>query len=222
MALLAILCAGAPALAGIASTSANVNVVSHPTGNLASGSLESDTSFFLWAEGALVNPGAQSLGHVGAGLVNSNGSANPATVTRSYAESYMLHFDKVGSSGGNVIIQNQAITFTETIIGVWFSNSGTNGLPSSDGQWAPAGLTYTNGLAFRPFELGTSGNDERFVISADLKTITILNARTAGNGTDQLRILVNPEPGTFALMGLGVLGLASLVLRRRRAARRAA
>ena len=196
--------------AGIASTSGAISVIAHPTGTLASNNLESDTTIYAWFEQTIVNPGTQSFDHRGAGTVNSNGSANAGSATPGLAESYIVHFDHAG--GGSASISGASITFDEAIIGVWQT---TGGLSGSDAQWTPAGLTY-GALFARRYELGTGGNSDRYSISADLRTITILNTFTVGNGVDQLRILVNPEPSTIALMGLGVLGLASIVRRRRR------
>ena len=202
------------ASAGIASTSGAISVITHPTGTLASNNLESDTAIYAWFEQTIVNPGTQTLDHRGAGTVNSTGSANAGGATPGLAESYIVHFDQAG--GGSASISGASITFEEAIIGVWHT---TGGLSGSDGQWTPTGLTY-GALTARRYELGTSSNGDRYSISTDLRTITILNTYTVGNGVDELRILVNPEPSTIALMGIRVLGLASIVRRRRR--RRAA
>ena len=89
----------------------------------------------------------------------------------------------------------------------------------SDGTFAPTSLTY-NGLSARQYELGTGSNRDRYSISSDGRTLTIIQTRSGGNGVDQLRILVNPEPGTAALVGVGVVGRLGLVVRRRRRRRR--
>lgn len=202
--------AGASAEAGIASTSGAISVISHPTGTLNSNTLESDTTAYVWFERLVTNPGSQSVNHAGAGTVNSTGSANPATILPSLAESYVVHFDQAG--GGNATLSNFVITFDHEIIGVFHTNAG---LAGSDGTWAPTGLTY-GALTARRYELGGGGTSDRYSISSDLKTLTILNTYTTGAGVDEIRVLVNPEPSTFAFMTLGVTALGALVLRRRR------
>ena len=207
-ALAALASLAASAQAGIASTSGAILEIAHPTGTLSSNTLESDTTMYVWFERTVTGPGALTLNHVGPGTVNSNGSANPQTVSPGFAHSYLVHFDQAG--GGNATL-GASITFEGMILGVWHTNAGLNG---SDATFAPAGLTYAS-LNARGFELGTGGGQDRYAISADGHTLTILQARSSGSGVDQLRILVNPEPGTGALLGLGVAGLAALVLRRR-------
>jgi len=217
------LCVGGPATAqaGISSTSGAVSVISHPTGTLNGNTLESDTAIYVWFERTIVSPGSQSLDHVGAGTVANGGAfgsnlPSPGTVTRDVMDSYVVHFDQDNSVGSGGVSLNGTIRFDRPIIGVWFSSSGLSG---SDTTWAPSGLTYGTFTA-RPFELGSTPVTDRFNISSDLRTLTILNVYINGNGTDQLRVLVNPEPSSLALMGLGLAGIGGLVLRRRR--RRAA
>ena len=210
----------ATAEAGIQSHSAGITVRNAPQGTLNSNTIESDTAIFAWFERLIVTPGSQTFDHTGSGTVSNGGAfganrPSPGTVTPALAESFVVHFDQAGS--GNATMSGETITFDRAIIGVWHTSSGLYG---SDTQWAPNGLTYgpnsATGLNARPYELGGSGTSDRYSISTDLRTITILNSYTINSGVDQLRILVNPEPSSWALMGLGIAGLGGVVLRRRR------
>jgi hypothetical protein len=212
--------------AGIAGTSGAITVIGAPQGTLASDTLESDTTVYAWRERLIAGPGAQNLDHIGAGTVSNGGvfgpnRPSPGTVTPQVAESYVIHFDQAGT--GNATISNATITFDRPIIGVWHSSTGVNaaspGLNGTDAQWGPTGLTYGT-LASRPYELGNGATSDRYSISTNLLTLTILNTYISGTGVDHLRVLVNPEPSTLALMGLGLAGLSGIVLRRRRRASR--
>ena len=131
--------------------------------------------------------------------------------------SYFLHMDR--ATAGPVSINNPpndwSITFTHTILGAFTTTGGLNG---SDAQFGPAGLTYNGGT--RP---GFESPQGLFSITNGGYTLTIDRlafGATAGVGistdVDQIRVLINPEPSTWALFGLGALGLGGFVRRRRR------
>jgi len=208
---LACLALASVARADIVSTTGSISVITAPTGTLHSGTLESDTSLYTWFESKVVSPGTLNLEHTGSGTVTSTSSANAQTVTPNFANSYVVHLDQVGS--GSVTLSG-SITFDHAIIGVWYT---TSGLQSSNSTFAPSGLTY--GTASRGLELGTGSGSDSFSISSDGLTLTIIQFRVGGSGVDELRILVSPEPGTGALLGLGLLSLVGVVVRRRRARR---
>jgi len=208
----------AVAQAGITGSTGAVNVRAAPGGTLSDGSLESDTQIQVWFESRISSPGAQNMDHVGAGLVDSTIFGNlptAGTVTPGEALSYFVHIDQTTDAAN--IQYTGSVTFSAPILGLWFS---TGGLGGSDAQWKPAGLgfgTQTN----RNWDLFPFGAARNFTISANQRTLTI-NQENLPNEIDQIRVLVNPEPSSAILAGLGVLGLAALVRRRRKRALRAA
>ncbi len=210
----------AVAQAGITGSTGAVNVRAAPGGTLSDGSLESDTQIQVWFESRVGNAGSQSFDHVGAGLVNNPfvigaNRPSPSTVIVGEGLSYMIHIDQTTDT--TAINYSGTVTFSAPILGVWFT---TGGLGGSDAQWKPAGLTIGT-LTNRNWDLSPNGAARDFTISTNLRTLTI-NQQNGVNEIDQIRVLINPEPSSAMLAGLGVLGLAALVRRRRKRDSRAA
>jgi len=223
-----VLLASTTAQAGIVATSANVSTVTPaPFTTGAPGSLnEGNTTYesgagatittptyFLWEEGLYQGTSGNS-DWAGTGLVSTN------TQLGSFAfggevTSYYLRFDPSGQAGGAQTVTNASITFDKRIIGVFVTGTSQ---ANSDAAFAPTGLTYGDfvGGNQRGMELNGAGTSDRFTISANGLTLNIVFSQAGGQNVDSLRVLINPEPGTLALFGLGLLGLGSLVGRRRR------
>jgi hypothetical protein len=204
---------------------------------------ESDTKIRVWFESRVQINQSMALDHVvtssaGTGTINSNGSLNPGTIASgTRLDSYYLLFDPATNSNETQLTNvsgSLSITFDTDILGLCVDDNGINagavGLNESDdgsgdanGNQAfqgPGGLTYKNG-AFRGFELGTGTTGDRFSISSDRRTITILNVSNH-NDYDALRIFVAaavPEPATVSLFGAGVVGMLWLLRNRRRGTR---
>ena len=199
----ALLAATAPqAHAAISATSANVNVVAAPA-TAPSAGVTSATNLFVWYEGRATVAGSP-VDDVAVGGLTVNGVGPPTTgpggsLTGEF-ESYMLWFDPPAATTQGPF----SVSFNRQIEGVIYDPTLMN---SSDATWNSVGTTYPGTRQIGPGDM--------FTISADRYTITI-NQFATGLGTDQLRVLINPEPGTWALFGLGALGLAGMVRRRRR------
>ncbi len=211
------------ASASIVSSGGSIAIQTAPSGTLTNDTLESSTLVRGWFEKTVTLTSNLSVSHQGSGTVSSNASANGGTISSgTRLDSYLFHFDKVGSSNATVSLTNSggslSVTFSTAIQGVFFSQSGLNG---SDATFGPGGLTYSG--ANRGVEFGSE--NDNFTISSDLRTITFNSLTVNGSKMDQVRVLVlgavsTPEPGTWALFGLGALGLAFHVRSRRRAARK--
>ncbi len=168
-------------------------------------------------------------------IFNRVDALTPGTISAgTRLDSYYLLFD---SSVRRTRLQDtsgsMSITFDTEILGIALNNSGifvpSVGLRESDDAsgdangtnqafQGPGILTYGD-FAQRGFELGTRTNEDRFSISADRRTITILNVY-ADRDSDAIRIFVagTPEPATLSLFGAGAVGMFWLLLRKRRRA----
>jgi len=199
---------------------------------------QSDSQIRVWFERTLQTSATVTLDHVvttsaGTGTVAGNGSLNSGTIAAgTRVDSYYLRFDPVtnntrlSDSSGSL-----SITFDTDILGLAMDNNGIvgsaagldetdDGTTSANGQAfeGPGAMTYKN-AGSRGFELGTSSAGDRFSISSNRRTITILNV--FANGTDDLRIFVVaavPEPAALSLFGAGALGMYWMLRKRRRAA----
>ncbi len=211
--------------------------------NSSGSSLSQDSYIRIWFERNVTVGTAFSIEHLVTNntttTFNSTGSISSGTIASgTKLSSYYLHWDPVtastaiADSGGSL-----SITFDEQIIGIAVTaNPGAGGTPAglddTDAGGAEANgnafqgplisgttyMTYSN-HATRGFALGTATNQDRYQISGDRKTITILNVYDNNNHTGDLRILTAqaiPEPATLALFGAGAVGMIAFLRGRRR------
>ncbi len=205
-------CAGV-ANAGIASTSATVQVVAPPPSAL-------PNAFTFPAGTPRVRTWLEQSDFQLASTLNTNASAaglynevsdltNSSVVSGTRIASYYVHFDSPASSEASI---SGSITFDEQILGVIVIGDGgatAQLLDASDFLGAP-GTIYPTGLTNRGMEL--SPNGDRFRISADLRTVEF--NFSIGNPGDYIRVVTAaiPSPGAGGLMALAALGAS----RRRR------
>lgn len=139
-----------------------------------------------------------------AGSYNGGGTYATSTISSgTIVNSFLLHYDK---QSGNPTITAK-FTFDSQILGLIFT---TARLDASD-LLRPVGQSMNVG--------GNRGLDDPgdVVISNDLRTVTFI---AGGTNIDQVRIITDtaaiPEPGTYALIGTGMMALG--LFRRRRKA----
>jgi len=205
--LLVMLGLSSSAFAGIVTTGSVISVATPPADN-ANGTLTSASLIYVWYEGKTTTASAVTLERDGAtGNFNGLGGPTSTLAAGSTVDSFLVHFD---TPSGTTTLSNaaqQSITFNNEILGVILS---TVQLGATDTTFGASGTTYTS-----PNGRGMESSD-LFTISADRRTLTIRSLRVGAAFVDDLRVIVNPEPGTFALFGLGVLALGGLITRRRK------
>ncbi len=217
--------AATPAHAAITASGSVISVQAAPTGTLNGNTVASNTSIFVWFERTTTLGSGFGADHDGStGTFTTTGSLTAGTIAAgTRVSSYYVHFDQANTTGSTVLSNaaQQFITFDQQILGIELLTGTFNG-GAGDTAFSPAGLTYGT-LQARGLELGGGGNGDRFAIASGggSWTLTLTRLRVVNGGVDSIRIitaapLATPEPGTWALFGLGALGLGAYVLRRRK------
>ncbi len=204
------------ALAGSASaqvitTTGNVARIDAPgssvtaDGQVDENALAGDATAFLWREQDFSLLGSNvTLDHMGAGPVTSGADLVGGTrYAGTFVESYYFLHDPLDPNGAP---EEFSITFAKEIVGVMVTAASLEG---SDSEFA---TTEFGTSGNRGFDLGNAVN--AFPVSDDRHTLTLVS--NGGFDTSQVRVLLNPEPSTLALLGLGGLGLGFVAERRRR------
>lgn len=195
-----ILCTGPILQAAIVATSGAVVIVTPPL-DIRAGKYESNTEIraFNEQQNVAIPESGMTVDTDLPGTYSDNADGLHAGIipggTR--VNSYMIHFDQIGSTGG----ENQTrligtLTFSNDILGVRLSQYTMNVTDTLLGLEA-TGLLYPQGQNVRGIDL-EPGKDI-FTISTNLRTIT-LNLES-GTSTDEMRIITAvPEPATSGVL----------------------
>lgn len=140
------------------------------------------------------------VGHnlaVGQSFTGTNHSNSGLYLKAGTYSSHLLHFDPVGTKGGQT--ENIRVEFSHNIIAIIL---GGEYLKLSDSLLGNASTSYDNSISRR-----MEAND-LFTLESQ-NTLLIDKVSVGRYWTDDARIITQnvPEPSSWALFGLGVLGL---------------
>lgn len=189
--------------AAITASSTNVQIVTAPADISGNGPLGSNTLFTVFEEQTTsVTALAVNSSLVGDSLGLSTSGSISGAIT-----SFFVHYDPVSANS----LSGGFLEFDGPIVGIIWQ---TDELDATDGILGLAGTTYLP-AGFRRYETG--GSD-----TLDFSTANRVDfsATTTSLNVDSFRVLIAadaiPEPGAFALFGIGLAGLG--YARRKRAA----
>jgi len=208
----------------VTSYSGNIGFINTPPSSLVPGAIENNLKALLFMEDSdLSFASAITVDATAPGVYKSKASLTPGSIAAgTLVSGAYIHADPVTS--GTTF--TGSVTFNTDILGLIVT---TNDLFASDSLLGVPGTNYGSSTTPRGLEL--SPTQDYFSISANLRTLTF-TLKTWGY-TDDIRILTAgtfagttgaqspvPEPGTLALIGLGMSLIAVGARRRRRSGAR--
>jgi hypothetical protein len=174
----------APAQDIDATAEGEIGLVEAPVSVVPNTSLESDERLYVFREQAEqeVSP-SLVVNARGAGTYGSPGDLAEAQLPAgARVQSYFLHFDVVGGTGGSVVHKQGRVTFAEPIVAVITKS---RHIDASDEALGAGGVTYPEpGIDVRGLELNQA---DQFTIGADRRTLQIDFGTFSSS--DQMRIL---------------------------------
>jgi hypothetical protein len=196
---------------GVASVTPAVSLIEAPA-NVRLDQWESNTEIFAFWESTTTLAKSVHVNITTPGLYDGT-ALHPLTpgdiAVGTTVSSYMLHSDPVSGAW----TYTGGITFQGDILGVILL---TNTLGASDDALGHPGTLYWQGSGYRGLELDPSGTDqETFMLQVDDVTGTV-RFRTSSD-IDEVRILTSvvPEPASIILFGTVLVGVMSLLRRRK-------
>ena len=181
------------ALTGPDTTPAPIDYRGQLQSSLAMGLAEANTGQLFFEKSSVIT---------GSDLVLTEGGTVPVG-TR--VNSYILHFDPVGSNSSPVWEFHETITFDETVLGIIFDTAAAPGrLAGSDTVMGLGSTYYESDSYHRKFEEG----QDRWNDVAILGNSVTFNLFT-NSSMDEARIITTPVPGAVLLgiLGLGAVGV---------------
>jgi hypothetical protein len=170
-----------------------------------------DAILFIEQAGFVLNSAVVTEANLPGIYTSKTGLTGGILAAGTLVSSYYLHADPIASTGTPF---SGSITFGSEILGVEATSTGLN---ATDSIFGDSNVVYAESDNARGFEL--TPNQDQFSISPDGLTLSF--AALTWNNVDDLRIITaepgilnsglsqppTPEPGTFFLLGLALVGL---------------
>jgi hypothetical protein len=186
------------ALSGPGTVRASLDYKGPLQDSLQMGLAEANTAQLFFERGSIVT---------GSDLVLTKGGTVSVGTS---VNSYILHFDPVGSSSSPVWEFHETITFDETVLGVIFDTTASHGqMANSDVTVGLGSGYYETNWMHRKFEEGQDKWNDVAIVGNSVTFNLFTNS-----SMDEVRIITTPVPGAV-LLGLLGLSAAGIKLRKR-------